>query len=394
MTALILVAFGAGDVDADKEPLWEYKAYETLYTTSISDNGKQIVVGSETGIYLFDNEVSTPIWKSSEGSQTHIIGISDDGENIVSQGNALQVFRKDNSTPLWSFSTSSGNSQTLVSIDSAGEYIVTGGTGSIRVFKSDNSTPLWQYNNSRNSQFTSVAISSDGNYIIAGSEDTFVYFFDRQNSAPLWTYETDSKVSSVAISEDGNYLVAGSQDENVYFFEKDSSVPVWTHSGIGNVHSVDISDDGSYIVASIHTSTYVFGKNSNTPLWNFKSDVWQGWEATPSISGDGKFVVFQHIGQIGGGKQGVFLSLYEIEGKNHFWSYENDDATEYWISVSISYDGNYISAVSYDNRAYLFEKGEDMEESSVKDDDESSLPSVSMIPALISIGLIAIYRRK
>ena len=29
-----------------------------------------------------------------------------------------------------------------------------------------------------------------------------------------------------------------------------------------------------------------------------------------------------------------------------------------------------------------------------KDDDESSLPSVSMIPALISIGLIARYRRK
>ena len=122
------------------------------------------------------------------------------------------------------------------------------------------------------------------------------------------------------------------------------------------------------------------------------------------------------------------------------WSY----ATAYIVrTVVISSDGEYIVAGSDDDNVYLFnnnisqnggesnsggDSGSNAEETvcqhgddkTAKDgcnkcicndgewlctevdcnpddkdeDDESPLPSVSMIPALISIGLIAIYRRK
>jgi len=46
---------------------------------------------------------------------------------------------------------------------------------------------------------------------------------------PEWSYATDYIVHSVAISADGEYVAAGSYDDKVYLFDKDNSTPLWSY---------------------------------------------------------------------------------------------------------------------------------------------------------------------
>ena len=60
--------------------------------------------------------------------------------------------------------------------------------------------------------------------------------------------------------------------------------------------------------------------------------------------------------------------------------------------------GKYFAGTMMEARRMLgpedASKDEDGDDDDKDEDDESSIPSVALIPALISIGLIAIFRRK
>ena len=60
---------------------------------------------------------------------------------------------------------------------------------------------------------------------------------------PEWNYTADSSINSVAISADGEYIVAGSDDSKVYFFDKDNNTPLWSYTAGDGVFSVSISSD-------------------------------------------------------------------------------------------------------------------------------------------------------
>ncbi|MDP7538829.1 MAG: hypothetical protein QF421_04940, partial [Candidatus Poseidoniia archaeon] len=83
--------------------------------------------------------------------------------------------------------------------------------------------------------------------ISAGSSDEKVYLFDKNDSTPLWNYNTGT-VYSVATSVDGEYIVAGcGWPSEVYLFDKDSNTPLWSYETGGAVRSVAISADGEHI---------------------------------------------------------------------------------------------------------------------------------------------------
>ena len=88
----------------------------------------------------------------------------------------------------------------------------------------------------------SVDISAEGNYLVAGSKDDVVYFFSKDSSTPLWSYETNSDVISVSISADAKYIVAGSGDV-VYLFSNDmiDHVSLFGSFSINKIKDVDAS---------------------------------------------------------------------------------------------------------------------------------------------------------
>jgi WD40 repeat protein len=190
----------------------------------------------------------------------------------------------------------------------------------------------------------SVSLSKDGGYVAAGSQDTYVYFFDRDGEL-LWRYQTGGLVNSVSLPSDGSYVAAGSDNSNLYFFDKKASAfkpPLWSYDlGSKGVSWVSVSGDGAYIAAASEypENNVHFLNKKGTLLWSVSiGDAIQGLD----ISSDGSLIV---AGASDGG-------VYFLEkDKKLLWSLDlgNFGVT----SVSVSEDGSLIAAGTRDDKLHL-----------------------------------------
>ena len=102
----------------------------------------------------------------------------------------------------WSYDTGGDVYDIVISAD--GEYIVSSSyDDKINLFGKDNSTPLWSYD--VGDYNIPVSISADGEYIVTGSSDSKVHLFDKDSSTPLWSYSTNEDITAVDISSDVFY---------------------------------------------------------------------------------------------------------------------------------------------------------------------------------------------
>jgi outer membrane protein assembly factor BamB len=382
LIACLALVMLAGEADA-KAPEWSYETWDNEFgaqvrSVVISADGEYIVASStahdddhsgylQSKVYLFHKDNSTPLWNYTSEWELSSVAISADGEYIVISGggdNKVYFFHKDNSTPLWNYTT--WGSVTKVAISADGEYIAVGSHDyRVYLFHKDNSTPLWSYTTGE--RVSSVAISADGEYIAAtGGWDQNVYLFHKDNSTPLWSYDIGDRVGRMAISADGEYILATSSHE-VYLFDKDSGTPLWSYN-VGShiastVTSVGISADGEYIaVGAGNRKFYLFGKDSSTPLWNYTSEIAN--VESISISADGEYIAVGCGLWYGSGA----VYLFDKDSNTPLWSYGT--GTPVWNStsgdwdgpgsnvrsVAVSADGGYVVAGSYYKKVYLFKE--------------------------------------
>jgi len=228
----------------------------------------------------------------------------------------------------------------------------------------DAKEPEWSFHPNGNGQMRSVSISADGEYIVASTEEMDyngnqggILFFKKNNSTPIWTFSTGSGkyASSVSISADGEYIIANSNHNRLYLFGKDSDTPLWffnTTDSETRFRAADISSDGEYIVASSSNSdenfqnVYLFSKDNNTPLWSYNT-VDESVRSV-SISANGDYIT--------AADSSGNIYLFDKDSSTPLWSYYT--SADYVASVDISADGEYIVAGSgpEDGKVYLFDK--------------------------------------
>ena len=223
-------------------------------------------VGTTTDNYLEVNSLDTNVtyyWK---------VAVDDGYQNVASGANDFGIFEVMNN---WTFLLSSSSSDTVV--------------------------------------------SADGNYMATSfSNSGWVHYFDTTYREPLWSYQPDEHPRAVDISNNGEYLAVGTgtyhyegeSDEAFYLRDfsasllypdliiayKDSCNPPGGSSRV--FESVAISGDGEYIVTGVST-TYgnscnkllLFDKDSNTPLWSFKTSGYDYGFAAVDISKDGEYII-------------------------------------------------------------------------------------------------------
>ena len=301
-----------------------------------------------SSVMNFTVEVA-PEWGYNIGAKVAALDISADGEYIAagSNGNVLHLFHKDSGTPLWTYSMQNYVRQVSVSAD--GEYIAAGSySGHVFLFDKDSSTPLWSYDYGQD--VLNIEISADGEHIVGTSRDN-LFFFNKVNNTILWDYELDASVSRYAldISEDGNHIAVATGDSEggrLYVFDKTGTL-FWTFNIDGEDYefsSVSISSDGEYIIASNYNSkSYLFTRNSSTPVWTHEADT-EGSKRN-AISASGEYIVV--------GSNDGSICLFDNDSSTPLWTYEADDSI---YSISISADGEYILVGSKDNNVYLFDK--------------------------------------
>ena len=167
------------------------------------------------------------------------------------------------------------------------------------------SAPNWNYSIE---ELSSVAMSDDGQYFVAGSYTLgIVYLFETESNALLWSSNLtfhlggDVSISSVDISANGDYLVAGTQNEGIFLFSKESPNPLWNFSSGAQGteqayvnHNVVISSSGDYITVGLYSESptrglFLFGKESNVPLWH--NDMGGAMVSSLAISDDGEVIM-------------------------------------------------------------------------------------------------------
>ena len=147
--------------------------------------------------------------------------------------------------------------------------------------------PVWTWSSS--SSITNVAISSDSKNISATYAQS-VSLWKNDTSFPHNPYNTKTLgdgIRYMEMSDDGKYVLTGEETNKLTLWEEGTKV--WDKGGfLTGLYGIDISADGSNITAVDRRNVYFFDKSSSTEVWN-KNFATQEM-ATASISPDGRYV--------------------------------------------------------------------------------------------------------
>ena len=332
---LVLFLTGAahGTPDATTDPVTKVPGLLWIVPTGSSEkyddnagmvacsySGEQVVLGYGAGIIELRNRQGdrTGRWQSSHGYyRVWSVAISRDGSRVVAvihdprqEHRAEVVYLDDHGRLIWQttlegpfgFVDISDNGSVVAVTDSGRSsfYDRTGNRTGTTVLEG----MIWQ-----------MSLTGDGSSAVAGviprdfSGNLYVI---SNNSTVEWFSTTPVKQRAVAISDNGEYL-AGSDQQQIRFFARNGS-RIWKFNSSTTTTSLAISSGGDYIVAGSQYYLRYFN-NAGTILWQYDDPV----PATRS---------------------GVYFS-----------------------NVAIAGNGEYVAAVSRDNKTLLFtSKGKLVEE--------------------------------
>ena len=147
--------------------------------------------------------------------------------------------------------------------------------------------PVWTWSSS--SSITNVAISSDSKNISATYAQS-VSLWKNDTSSPYNPYNTKTLADGIRymeMSDDGKYVLTGEETNKLTLWEEGTKV--WDKGNfLAGLYGIDISADGSNITAVDRRNVYFFNKESSTNVWNenFPSQEM----STVTISPDGRYI--------------------------------------------------------------------------------------------------------
>ena len=401
-----------------KLPLWNMTTKGRVSDIEISANGEYFV--AVTGADNFDDETSA-------------------------YGGQIFLFEKNSSTPVITYNAENGIFFRQVSISKEGNYLAAIGGQHLYFLSTNSSEPIWSYNNSNGRWFSSVDISADGSHIIAveGNEPGLaggdgMFLFAKDNNTPIRNYTIDCMkgqsnsmgcLSSASFSpswKDGKYFLAVTSGSDpleeatiprptISLLKNDNTTPIWSVELEGlELFDFEISDNGKYIGAVVQTESttgqegrfYLLNPYSGEEVWNYSSSTFRPLSLDFDSKGD-SIVLGGYFYDGDVGQSGVYF--FSNFSNKPIWSYKFAQGGP--VPVSITANGDYIIAglgdVGYGGGVALLTNltssidsnedkvVEDIEEEEVVEDieEEIFLSSISLTTSLISIGLLAIFRR-
>ena len=269
-----------------------YMSYATNLVANDTNNA------CDTFVFDLEAQETNLISLSSEGEQGNkgswASSISEDGRYVVFSSDASNLVVGDNneSSDIFIHDMVSGET-TLISISSDG----TQGNGSTYI----------------------PSISADGRYVLFASKSSNLVIGDTNDAVDVFLHDrVTGDMSMVSISSDGRQ---GNAD-----------------SGISQVSFLAISADGQYMVFDSGASTLVIGDTNNAEdVFIHRRDTGEtirvsvanestlevGYSESPSVSADGRYVVFQSYdsGLVDGDVNNWVISSYMTAGLGkHLWS--------------------------------------------------------------------------
>lgn len=218
------------------------------------------------------------------------------------------------------------NTVVSVAFSPDGQYVVSGGQGSVRVWKAFTGQEVAHM--PHDALVTSVAFSADGKYVISAVHST-IHVWEPLTGKEIAHMTIEEGITSIAVSPDSKYVVSGSYDHTARVWEVSTGLEVARMTHDSRVTAVAFSQDSKYVVSgSSWDSSDSRGYGSTARVWDASTGVEvarinHGYSVTSvAFSPDGKNVV-----SAGCDKLDYFVEngISCIEGSARVWIWQPDD---------------------------------------------------------------------
>lgn len=270
-----------------------------------------------------------------------------------------------------------------------GDYCATSGNGQrtvvgwnlnnhrVSLYNNLSSTPIWEFPTDINGFTNFVSISDNGGVVAVGSYHN-IYLFADTGNVPFFNYDLTRLIDTgiagpVDITRDGSFLVCNASrldSSTVFGFNAGSTTPVWSKkiiptvaAGGAGIQGIRMSGNDSFVI--VNTYAEVFVLNTYTGAQRYRGLINPGspntgTQAAQGINGDGSVIATINY-------SGLVTSL-QWDGSTYNLQWVNQEPPgmffNWYTSVDVSYDGNYIAAgtlnfittSSYDGKVKLFKR--------------------------------------
>ena len=215
---IFLVGCSPGEPPIDG---WEV-ASRGLYSASLSDDAKYLVVGS------------------------------------VMHGGSLWDLSSKERLYNWNHTKKGFSNLSSVDISADGRFAVTAEGSTLVLWSIIDGAPsgFW----SAPGEIVDVALSSDGHYALLGLANYSAVYFDIKNGGVVRTLFHKGRVTSVDLSLDDRYALTGSEDNDAIIWDVESGEQLQVHHHDRPVQLVALSPDGS--------RAFSFAKYDGALIWN------------------------------------------------------------------------------------------------------------------------------
>jgi predicted GH43/DUF377 family glycosyl hydrolase/DNA-binding MarR family transcriptional regulator len=344
-------------------------------SVDISADGSYLVVGWESYITFFNTMSNIPLWTLDTNEYVYELKLSDNGQHLAAFcGQTVYFFHTESSIPLWSVDTGYRGSidpVNLLDMTRDARFIAIKVWGNrVLVYETASSSKsadlYWDYD--FGDEIFVIKFSGNGEYLAMGSAHDHQFRLARvHDTSILWTHTTNDVIYSASLSFDGSKISNGlGIGNNVNLFESTSSNPQWSYELNGSQYEQAMSDDGEYFVSSNRmdgtTNSWsgfaLWNTGDSEPIWEYPTSYDPGsWADAVDMDREAKYVV-------GGCRLNNVYLFNQFADESLGWSDSEEDSNPVFTyptggkigynSVSISANGTYFAAGSYDGSIYLF----------------------------------------
>jgi hypothetical protein len=249
----------------ERTPTTTYLSYEAVTCFGVSNWGDALAVGTADGaVAFYQMGRMMPQWVYEGDSTVTSIQVSSEGGYVLAMdvNNTVSLFRSLGvgvNTPRWSHWLDGGR---ILGVHTLGGipptvYVLASVEGSILLF-SDREGLLWEF--STEASGVKAEISYDGKHVAALDASGRAYFFDIQDSDPVWVSSTGVTDGVLSLSQSSRVAVGGADP-----------------FGGGRVSSLSLEDGErlrGWTTASPVTHMFMSGDGSRVVVYEGEGRAW------------------------------------------------------------------------------------------------------------------------